>query len=293
MSSNAKKQTGKFFGHTRTYTRHVRPQDEFEEDDINDAIFSTKKAPVENVPTVDKSVRTRLRRIDPTDESHYNDPIMEYEEMPVTAKEAVQFTQDVTSKEFVEVLSKKLHIHTQGSDAIEELFLASDDDDEDTISTTSSTHKETVAEGKNRRRKKRRAQQRNQLLFNEVPKIPDRFDHFYYITKDRRYLFIRDDFVQECTDQLTAYLYLNKDDWVQRNLGIDDIKDVVSLIGFFYLKTYRGVEGKYIVHVFSDMKQQNDSQVIMYDVLLFVACGKVKGESCYCIINYFFMKNEN
>ena len=70
MSSNAKKQTGKFFGHTRTYTRHVRPQDEFEEDDINDAIFSTKKAPVENVPTVDKSVRTRLRRIDPTDESH-------------------------------------------------------------------------------------------------------------------------------------------------------------------------------------------------------------------------------
>lgn len=300
--ANSSEQSGTFFHQKRKYTRHLRPEDEFSgDDDVEDALFTAAApAPKDHVPLVDNKTRARLRRLEPTHQSFYCDPIMDYDYMPATPKEIVNFTQDLLSKKTVEILNKKRR--GGDDDVIDELFLVDDEDDKDhnnaTASTTSSisahsipTEKDKIS--KNSRRKKKRAQQRNQLLFHQVPKVPRRYDHFFYIPRNSRHEFAKDVCVRECCDLLTPYLHLSRDDWASSGFSLSDIRDVVCMSGMFYVKTYSRVEGGYTVHVYSDMKQpDNDSQLLVYDTLLFVVCGRIKDESCYCMVTYFFMKNE-
>lgn len=215
---------------------------------------------------------------------------MDYEEMPATSKEILQFTQDITSGEFVAAIKKKANTAD-----LDELYLVADEEEshdapEQPISPPAS--KQPQSQSKNKRRKRRRAQQRSQLLFQRVPKIPAVFDHFFHVRRDSRAKVSADDCVKECMDTLLPYLYWKREDWLEQCLSCDDVKEVVCMTGMYYTNTYKKVEGCYTVHVYSDMQQSSDSQTLVYDILLFVVCKRVN-KQCYCIKNFFFMKNEH
>lgn len=292
MNNQSQKKVGKFFGGKREYTRHIRAEDELLSEEPN-SIYDMQESPFDKAPEISVSRRSRLSKLDPVDDALYEDPTGDRAPMNATSDEILQFGQDITSKEFRSALQKKLGIN---SNPLDELFL-DDREDEDheapAVSTTSTT--ESVKGSKNSRRKKRREKKKHtQLIFTGVPKVPEtKFDHFYHIPPDRVETFKKEIVVKECLQHLVPYLHLLKKDWIEKNLRFEDIIAVGLETGLYFVKTHRGVEGKYIVHIFSDTKPPSDEQLQDYDIMLFLVCGKLKDAECYCILNFFFIKSEN
>lgn len=305
MNPNAEQRKGSFFGQTRKYTRHLRPQDEFSDEEENDDLLFLR-APRDHVPEVSRSERNKLRNMAPTSDELYEDPIMDYEEMHVTDKEVIQFSQDILSKKMADALSKKCHY----TDPLDELFVAMDETDEtheaataSTGSSSSSSHlaksfqkqeereerKGAARESKNKRRKKKRVELWG-LQFQGVPKVPKRHDHFFYIRKDSVALFQQQMEVRTCCDVLTPYLFWRGERWIQHKYSLEDMKHIGRSTGFYFYKTYERVQTLYTVHTFTDVQQEENSQIQNHHIMVFLVCAK-HSNGCYFMVTFFFMKN--
>jgi len=268
----------------------VRENDELVREDADSIYDMTAPPPPFQAPAVDTSSRARLSRLDPVDVSLYEDPTGDRADMPASSDEILQFSQDIMSKRMRDALQKKIHANDElGRDPLDELFMDGSDEHED--------QKQALVqkESKNKQRKKRReARQHSQLLFTGVPKVPEkRFNHFYHVPPDRLSEVRQDSYVMECMTQLLPFLHLKAEDWAQKKLSLEDTVAIGRDTGLFYVKTHRRVEGKYIVHVYSDTKPCSDAQVQDYDVMLYLVCGKVRAHAFYRVLTFFFIKNES